>query len=89
MWMSKLQNTIVLSSTKAELTALSEAVKQALYVRKMLTPLKINDQLISIYNDNQSALVLTNQTHQAFHVRMKYLEVVRVIARERQYVWVR
>jgi hypothetical protein len=41
----------------------------------MLTSLKINNQSVCIYNDNQSALVLANQTHQAFHVRMKHLNI--------------
>jgi hypothetical protein len=32
MWMSESQNTVALLLTEAELTALSEAVKQALYI---------------------------------------------------------
>ncbi len=38
-WSSKAQSTVALSSYKAKLTAISEMVKQVLYVHKLFTSL--------------------------------------------------
>ncbi len=59
MWVSKTQTTVALSSLEAKLNAMSEAIKQALYIRKLLPLLEIDDSHpISLANDNQSSLML-------------------------------
>ncbi len=67
MWASKTQTTVALSSSEAELNTMSEAMKQVLYIRKLLPPLGIDDgQPLSLANNNQSSLTLATQSTLAF-----------------------
>jgi hypothetical protein len=76
MWSSKLQTTVALSSTKAELNTLTEAAKQAMYMHKFFSPLKINNtSILAVYNDNQSALHLATQPKYTFHAHMKHFDI--------------
>jgi hypothetical protein len=59
----------------AELTSLSEATKQALYVKHLLGQLKITEVIIQLHNNNQSALHLTTQLIHSFHARMKHYNI--------------
>lgn len=53
MWASKTQTTMALSFSKAKLNTMSKAIKQALYIHKLLSPLGINDShFISLANNN-------------------------------------
>ncbi len=62
MWASKVQTTVALSSTEAEYTTLTKAVKQALFMRKMFALLEIDTTYpVWIYCDNQSALTIASQ----------------------------
>lgn len=75
-WSSKSQSIITLSSCEAEYIALSETVKQALYLHKLLTPLRLNNQLpIKIHSDNQGALAITCETLQSFHPCTKHIDI--------------
>jgi hypothetical protein len=52
-----LQKCVTLSSTEAELNALSDAAQQALYLCNNFTLFSINNNMpMPIYNNNQSAL---------------------------------
>jgi hypothetical protein len=75
MWAAHSQSTVALSSTEAELTSLSEATKQALYVKCLLGQLKITEVIIQLHNNNQSALHLTTQLIHSFHARMKHYNI--------------
>ncbi len=76
MWSSKAQSTVALSSTEAELNALSETVKQALYIRKFFEPLDINSsQPVPLWNDNQSSLCIATQPQYVFLARMKHYDI--------------
>jgi hypothetical protein len=75
MWAACSQSTVALSSTEAELTSLSEATKQALYVKCLLRQLKIVDVVIQLHNNNQSTLHLTTQPIHSFHTRMKHYNI--------------
>ncbi len=75
-WSLKSQLIITLSSCEAEYIALSEMVKQALYLCKLLAPLGLNDQLpIEICSDNQGALAIVCETLQSFHPRTKHIDI--------------
>jgi hypothetical protein len=58
-WSSKKQTTVALSSTEAEYIAASNAGKEALWLRRLLTDLGIDStQPTTLHVDNQSAIVL-------------------------------
>jgi hypothetical protein len=75
-WSSKSQSIVALSSCEAEYIALSETVKQALYMRKLLEPLGLNTHVpIEIQSDNQGALAIACEALQSFHPRTKHIDI--------------
>ncbi len=75
-WSSKAQSAVTLSSCKAELTAISEMVKQTLYIHKLFTLLQLSlEYPIRILNNNQSALKLANNRQQAYLPWMKHYNI--------------
>ncbi|KAG6465891.1 hypothetical protein O3G_MSEX015473 [Manduca sexta] len=72
-WESRKQRTVALSSTEAEYMALSDACKEALFVRNFLIELLNIECKVLLYNDNQSALKLTSNS--MFHSRTKHIDV--------------
>jgi hypothetical protein len=76
MWSLCKQTTVALSSTEAELTSLSEATKQVLYIRRLLSQLlNINNAVLVLHNNNQSALHLVTQPLHLFHLCMKHYNI--------------
>lgn len=68
------QRTIALSSTEAEYMAICEASKEAMYLRNLLCELRCrNNAPVLIYNDNQSAQNLTENS--SLHKRSKHIDV--------------
>lgn len=74
-WNSRRQQTVALSSTEAEYMALSSAVQEALWLKQFEQEinLKIGDDPIEIYCDNQSALCLAECD--GFRARSKHIDV--------------
>jgi hypothetical protein len=72
---SKQQPTIALSSCEAEYMALSEAAKEAIWIRQFLHELEFrnDDQPVLIFADNKGAIDLT--TNPLYHKRTKHIEV--------------
>lgn len=72
-WQSRKQRTVSLSSTEAEYTALSEASREAVYLRNLMYEITDRLYVIDLYCDNQSALklALSNQSHN----RSKHIDV--------------
>ena len=80
-WQSKRQPTVAASTTEAEYQAAAAAVKEALWLRKVLHDLRMPTRSVSILIDNQSALkLLYNPVSSA---RTKHIDVVHHLARER------
>lgn len=72
-WESRKQKTVALSSTEAEYMALSDACKEALFIRNFFMEcLKLNC-VITLYNDNQSAQRLCENS--MFHARTKHIDM--------------
>ncbi|TPX40061.1 DNA-directed DNA polymerase, partial [Chytriomyces confervae] len=73
-WFSKKQPVVALSSTEAEYYALSEAVKEALWVRQLLDEVgvKLNDPT-TIHQDNMSTMAIALNPIQ--HQRVKHMDV--------------
>ena len=73
-WESKKQRTVALSSTEAEFMAMTEAVKETLYFRRLFEELGMEKLLdISIYNDNMGALKLAENP--VLHNRSKHIDL--------------
>jgi hypothetical protein len=67
-WTAKFQKCMAISTTEAELMAISEVTHQALYTQKLFRPLQLNDSSpIIIYNDNQGALKILESTAPPYH----------------------
>lgn len=73
-WESKKQDTVALSSTEAEYMAISSAAKEAVYLRKLLSELKIDcPDKIMINGDNVGALHLVRNP--VYHNRTKHIDI--------------
>ena len=82
-WNSKKQSTVALSSTEAEYMALTQAVKESIWLQAILEDLGARRhakdlQCISI--DNQGALALAKNPQ--FHARTKHIDIQHHFVRE-------
>ena len=72
-WKANLQKVVALSTTEAEYMALTEAIKEALWLTGLIEELKLKQEIITVYCDNQSAIQLTkNSVH---HERTKHIDI--------------
>lgn len=75
-WRSKKQECVALSSTEAEVISLTEAVKEGIWIRRLLKEIKQNiKDLVIIYEDNQSCLKMvqnTNPNKRTKHIDVRY-----------------
>jgi hypothetical protein len=75
-WSSRSQSSVALSSCEAEYNVLSETVKHAIYMHKLLQPLGLDASLPTVIcSDNQSAIMLAQANQQAFHPRTKHIDI--------------
>lgn len=73
-WESKKQRTVALSSTEAEFMAMTEAVKERLYLRRLFEELGLRELMdITIFNDNMGAIKLAENP--IFHNRSKHIDL--------------
>ena len=73
-WGSKKQNVVALSSTEAEYVALSEAGKEALWLRSLYDELGFkSNRPITIYGDNDGSITLAKNP--IFHKRSKHIAI--------------
>lgn len=79
-WESAKQKTVALSSTEAEYMAISEAAKEAIYLRNVLSELIGFTICVALFNDNQSAQKLS--INPVFHKRSKHIDVRHHFIRE-------
>jgi hypothetical protein len=79
-WECRKQRTVALSSTEAEYMAISDAAKEAVYLKGLVGELLGNCGAINIYNDNQSAQKIA--TNPVFHNRTKHIDVRHHFVRE-------
>lgn len=79
-WESNKQKTVALSSTEAEYMAISEAAKEAIYLKNLLEELTGTELCITLFNDNQSALNLS--ANHTYHKRSKHIDIKHHFIRE-------
>ena len=73
MWKSKAQKGVTLSSSEAEFVALSEAVKEVLFVLRLLNSMGIKVELpIKVMVDNKGAIFMANNV--AISQRTKHID---------------
>lgn len=73
-WRSVLQSTTALSTTEAEYMALTEASKEAIWLRGLVNEIGIKQESILIHCDSQSVICLTK--NQVYHARTKHIAVM-------------
>lgn len=74
-WSSKKQDSVALSSMEAEYIAVSEAVKEAVWLKEFLWTLKIVESAskpVVVYCGNQAAIKVSR--YPKFHSKIKYIE---------------
>ena len=68
-----LQSIVTLSTTEAEYMAVTEAVKEAIWLRGLVEDLGLQQGVITVFYDSQSAIHLTK--HQKYYERIKHIDV--------------
>lgn len=73
-WKSQKQRTVALSSTEAEYISMTEATKEGLYLRSLLTELGLSRMAATtLYVDNQGAQYLAHD--HLYHPRTKHIDI--------------
>ena len=72
-WKSTLQSTVVLSTTEAKYMAITEAVKEAIWLQGLLDDLGVGQKQVTVFCDSQSAIHLAK--NQVYHARTKHIDV--------------
>ena len=72
-WKATLQTTVALSTAEAEYMAITEACKEAIWLKGLFSELNEDLQISTVFCDNQSAIFLTKD--QMFHERTKHIDV--------------
>ncbi|KAG9442249.1 hypothetical protein H6P81_018103 [Aristolochia fimbriata] len=72
-WKATLQHVVALSTTEAEYMAVTEAVKEAIWLQGLYRELNTNDEVTVVFCDSQSVIHLTKD--QMHHERTKHIDV--------------
>lgn len=73
-WEARKQRTVALSTTEAEYMALSEACKEAIYLKSLISQVfAVESSPIVIHTDNQSSLKLAHNN--TYHARTKHIDI--------------
>nr|GEX73138.1 retrovirus-related Pol polyprotein from transposon TNT 1-94 [Tanacetum cinerariifolium] len=72
-WKATLQHVVALSTTEAEYIALTEAVKEAIWLKGLLEELGVELNRVTVNCDNQGAIHLSR--NHVFHERTKHINV--------------
>ncbi|GKF48766.1 retrovirus-related pol polyprotein from transposon TNT 1-94 [Tanacetum coccineum] len=67
------KSTLHLSTMEAEYMAMTEAVKEAIWLQGLLGELRISQKFVTIHSDSQSAIHLAK--NQVYHARTKHVDV--------------
>ena len=80
-WVSKLQSVVAMSTTEAEYVAAAQASKEAVWLKMLLEELGHEQEKITLFCDNQSALYLARNP--TFHSKTKHIRVQYHFVREK------
>ena len=83
---TKFQDTIAMSSTKAEFTAACDAAKAILYIRSILDEINVpQDEATTLFIDNNGALLMANAqqpTRRTCHMDIKHFALLDWVERD-------
>ncbi|PHT79031.1 hypothetical protein T459_17083 [Capsicum annuum] len=79
-WKATLHTMVALSTTEAEYTAITEAFKEAIWLKVLFGELSKHLQITTVFCDSQSVIFLTKD--QMFHERTKHINVRYYFVRE-------
>ena len=72
-WKASLQHVVALSTTEAEYTAAAEAVKEAIWLKGLISELGMSQKTIDVFCDSSSVIYLSkNPTH---HEKTKHIDI--------------
>src|SRR5438270_4927448 len=76
-WRANKQDTVTTSTTEAELLALSQAAKEALYVSRLITELSIrlDEQQIRIQCNNQQTIRLVTADITLLQTKLRHVDI--------------
>ena len=80
-WSTKRQPTVALSTCEAEYMALTQAAKEAIWLKSLLPSLGLQQDTITIYEDNKSSIDLSHDP--TFHARVKHIDIQHHFIREK------
>jgi hypothetical protein len=80
-WSSRQQQTVAASTVEAELMALAEATKQALWLQKLMHCLPMQVLPMQIYGDNQGTIALVH--NEGSSARTKHIAIHHLFTRDR------
>lgn len=72
-WKSHLQSIVALSTTKSKYVAITEAIKDAVWLKGLLSEIGYLDNKVVLFSDSQSAIQLCK--NHVFHDRTKHINV--------------
>jgi hypothetical protein len=72
-WKFTLQSIVAMSTTEAEYMAVAEVVKEALWLKRLVKELGLNQGGVQMHCDSQSAIYLAK--NQVYHARTKHIDV--------------
>jgi hypothetical protein len=72
-WFSKGQDTVALSAAEAEYIAATEAAKEAIWLRTLLSELGFNQEVTTLFEDNQACILLSKNPQ--LHSRTKHIQI--------------
>ena len=72
-WKSSLQSIVALLIIEAEYIALIEAVKEALWLRRLVSELEFKQEVVKVSCDSSSAIQLSKNPK--YHERTKHIDV--------------
>lgn len=72
-WKATLQKVVSVSTIESEFIGATEGVKEALWLKGMISELQGKSRDVTVYEDNQSAIYLIKNP--SFHERTKHIDV--------------
>ncbi|KAL2243545.1 UNVERIFIED_CONTAM: Retrovirus-related Pol polyprotein from transposon TNT 1-94 [Sesamum indicum] len=72
-WKSQLQNIVALSTTEAEYIAMTEAIKEAIWLKGLISEIGFMKNKTLVFSDSQSGIQLCKNP--VFHYRTKHIDV--------------
>ena len=76
-WKANKQDTVTTSTTEAELLALSQVAKEALFVSRLLRELQIelDTRAVTIQCDNKQTIRLVNEEISRLHTKLRHVDI--------------